>query len=402
MKYVLVLDVAKGKSMYMLSNYYGEVFIEPIEYPHDKSNFELIDSKINDLNIKDKLTVVMEATSIYHKAPERFFKEHDYHTIVFNPLIGREITNTIRKTKTDKQDCIKLTNLFFKGSIPDKDYTEEEIYTWLNEYSRQYHHLEEGLTRHKNRYKELLHLCFPEYEQCFKDGKIYEQTALNFIKEFPHVDIIKNKRVDALACNMANTNGRHINYYKRKSTMIKEIAKNSYPGVDENSKDVENLKQLVEIIIEQTKQRDDLKTKMIELAKQTKNFDNIVSVFGIGELSAAMIIAELKDITRFNNIKQINASCGLDPTIVQSGKSINYHCPISKRGNRYARKVLFNCSRNIITLSAKLDKENAIYVYYQKKKQEGKHFYACLTACSTKLIRIIYALCMNNSFQNQY
>ena len=401
MKYVLVLDVAKGKSMYMLSDNYGEVFIEPIEYPHDKSNFELIDSKINDLNIKDKLMVVMEATSIYHKAPERFFKEHSYHTIVFNPLIGKEITNTIRKTKTDKQDCIKLANLFFKGSIPDRDYTEEKIYTWLNEYSRQYHHLEEGLTRHKNRYKELLHLCFPEYEQCFKNGKIYEKTALNFIKEFPHADIIKSKRIDALAYNMANTNKRHINYYKRKATIIKEFAKNSYPGVDENSKDVENLKQLVETIIEQTKQRDDLRTKMIELAKQTKNFDNIVSIFGIGELSATMIIAELKDITRFNNIKQINASCGLDPTIVQSGKSINYHGPISKRGNKYARKVLFNCSRNIITLSAKLDKENALYVYYQKKKQEGKHYYACLTACSTKLIRIIYALCMNNSLSSQ-
>jgi len=399
MKYVLVLDVAKGKSMFMLSSNAGEIFIEPTEYQHNKTNFELIDSKINKLNIKDDLTVVMEATSIYHKAPERFFKEHNYHTIIFNPLIGKEITNTIRKTKTDKQDCFKITNLFWKGSIPDRCYKEDEIYTKLNELSRQYHHLEEGLTRHKNRYKELLHLCFPEFELCFKNGKIYELTALNFIKEFSHAYIIKNKRVDALAYNMANTNKRHINYYKRKASVIKEYASNSYPGVDENSMDVENLKQLVDIIIELTNQRDSIRNKMIELSKQTKHFNNIVSIFGIGELSTALIIAELKDITRFNNIKQINASCGLDPTIVQSGKSINYHGPISKRGNRYARKVLFNCSRNIITLSAKLNKENPIYVYYKKKKQEGKHYYACLTACSTKLIRIIYALCINNSYQ---
>ena len=193
-------------------------------------------------------------------------------------------------------------------------------------------------------------------------------TALNFIKEFPHAYIIKNKRVDALAYNMANTNERHINYYKRKANVIKEYANNSYPGVSENSMDVENLKQLVEIIIDLTKQRDSIRTNMIELAKQTKNFENINSIFGIGELSAALIIAELKDVTRFNNVKQINASCGLDPTIVQSGKSINYHGPISKRGNKYARKILFNCSRVIITLSVKHDKENPIYVYYQKKK----------------------------------
>ena len=170
--------------------------------------------------------------------------------------------------------------------------------------------------------------------------------------------------------------------------------------MSKDSKDVDNLKQLVEIIIDLTKQINKIKVTMIELARQTKNFDNIFSIFGIGEWSAALIIAELKDITRFDNIKQITASCGLDPTIVQSGKSINYHGPISKRGNRYARKILFNCSRVIITLSAKVDKENSIYVYYQKKKQEGKHYYACLTACSTKLIRIIYALCMNNSTQN--
>ncbi|MBR1416769.1 MAG: IS110 family transposase [Bacilli bacterium] len=397
MKYVLVLDVAKGKSMFMLSSNDGEVLLEPTEYPHNKSNFEHIDAYINKLDIKDNLTVVMEATSIYHKAPERFFKENNYHVIVFNPLIGKEITNTIRKTKTDKQDCFKLTNLFWKGSIPDRNYTEDEIYTKLNELSRQYYHLDEGLTRHKNRYKELLHLCFPEFELCFKNGKIYELTALNFIKEFPHAYIIKEKRVDALAYNMANTNDRHLNYYKRKANIIKECAQNSYPGVNENSKDVDNLKQLTEIIIDLTKQKDSIKVQMIDLAKHTKNFKCINSLFGIGELSASLIIAELKDITRFNNIKQINASCGLDPTIIQSGKSINYHGPISKRGNRYARKILFNCSRNIVTLSAKCDKENSIYVYYQKKKQEGKHYYACLTACSTKLIRIIYALCMYNS-----
>ena len=59
MKYVLVLDVAKGKSMFMLSSNVGEVLLEPTEYIHNKKNFELIDSNINKLNIKDNLTVVI-------------------------------------------------------------------------------------------------------------------------------------------------------------------------------------------------------------------------------------------------------------------------------------------------------------------------------------------------------
>ena len=121
---------------------------------------------------------------------------------------------------------------------------------------------------------------------------------------------------------MANTNNRHLNYYKRKANIIKEYVFTSYPGVNKNSKAVDNLKQLANIIINLTEQKDEVKNQMIVLAKETKNFECINSLFGIGELSASLIIAELKDITRFNNIKQINASCGLDPTIVQSGKSI--------------------------------------------------------------------------------
>ena len=42
------------------------------------------------------------------------------------------------------------------------------------------------------------------------------------------------------------------------------------------------------------------------------------------------MIAELNDINRFNNIKELTAYCGLDPSIKQSGKSINIHGPISK------------------------------------------------------------------------
>ena len=126
MKYVLVLDVAKGKSMFMLSSDIGEILLEPTEFVHNKNSFELIDSNINKLNIKDNLTVIMEATSIYHKAPERFFKENNYHVIVFNPLIGKEITNTIRKTKTDKQDCFNLANVYFTGNI--KNFKENILY----------------------------------------------------------------------------------------------------------------------------------------------------------------------------------------------------------------------------------------------------------------------------------
>ena len=94
-----------------------------------------------------------------------------------------------------------------------------------------------------------------------------------------------------------------------RANTIKEYAQNSYPGVNKNSKDVDNLKQLVKIIIDITRQKDEVKNQMIKLAKQTKHFNNIVSIFGIADLSAALIIAELKDITRFNNCLLYTSRC---------------------------------------------------------------------------------------------
>lgn len=99
MKYVLALDVAKSKSMFMLSSDVGEVLLEPTEYIHNKSDFERIDSYISKLNIKDNLTVIMEATSIYHKAPERFLKKIIIMLLSLILLLVKKLLTLLEKQK---------------------------------------------------------------------------------------------------------------------------------------------------------------------------------------------------------------------------------------------------------------------------------------------------------------
>ncbi len=86
----------------------------------------------------------------------------------------------------------------------------------------------------------------------------------------------------------------------------------------------------------------ELRDEMIETAKQSPYYEIINSFYGIGEILTAEILGELGDITRFNSPKEIIAFCGLDPTIKQSGKSINVKGAISKRGNKYARYISFS------------------------------------------------------------
>ena len=384
----LAIDVAKGKSMVTLISSSGEVLIDPYEINHSINDFTNLLNRINKLKLEN-VSVIMESTNIYHRPIERFFLENNFKVFVINPIYGKMHKRNLRKTKTDKEDCFNLANLFLSNTF--KEYIKpDQLYLDLNALSRQYFALEELSVNIKNRYRNLLYLCFPEYEDIFKGNTIYSNIALKFISRYPHADIIANTRIDALQNFLKKHEFRH---WKSKALLIKDLASKSYPSVNMNDELVSNLSQMAELVNEYQKSIDIIKYKITFLAKKTKYFETIYSIYGIGELMTSIIIAELGDINRFNNIKELTAYCGLDPSIKQSGKSINVHGPISKSGNKYMRKILFIAINNIIRLTAISKIENDIEIYYRKKRNEGKHHYAAITACTTKLLRKIFALC---------
>ena len=394
MKTVLSVDVAKNKSMIMLMNSDGEILIDTKEIKHNLENFEKVKEEIKEIN-PENLTVFMESTGTYHLPVERYFKENGFNTLVINSLTTKNNYDTIRKTKTDKKDCYRLAKLFFVNEVEYHDLSKKDLYANLKAMTRQYFYLTQINVSYKNRYKRLINICFPELEEIFKSSRIYEETALNFIKAFPHAYIVKEKRVDALYNNLYKTNSRHDYYYKRLAHEIKDIASNSYPGIDKDHSDVKNLSDIAGILQENIKNVNEIKEKMIETAKQSPYFKIINSFYGIGEVLTAELLGELGNITRFDNHKQLIAFCGLDPTIIQSGKSINVHGSISKRGDKYVRWILFNISQMVVKLGHQCP-SHPVYIYYQNKKAEGKHYYESLTACSTKILRMLYSMCKNN------
>ena len=388
MQNVLAVDVAKGKSMISLISSCGEVLIEPYEVNHSIIDFSNLLNRINKLKL-DNISVIMESTGIYHRPIEGFFLENNFKVFVINALYSKMYKRNLRKTKTDKLDCISLSELFFTTDF--REYIKpDDIYLNMNALSRQYHALDELCVNLKNRYKNLVYLCFPEYELIFKNKTFYSELALSFIEKYPHADIISNTRIDALQ-NFFKKNG--FRHWKKKPMIIKEYAINSYPSVSKDDEITSSLSQLARLINTYQNEIETIKYKIIFLGKKTKYFESINSIFGIGEFTTSLIIAELGDINRFKNIKELTAYCGLDPSIKQSGKSINIKGPISKSGNKYLRKILFVSILNILSLTRLCHTENDIENYYRKKRNEGKHHYVATIACTTKLLRKIFVLC---------
>ena len=65
------------------------------------------------------------------------------------------------------------------------------------------------------------------------------------------------------------------------------------------------------------------------------------SIPGIGATTAALLLAELGDISHFSNARQVAAFAGLVPRIRESGTSVRGRSRLSKMGSSRLRKSLY-------------------------------------------------------------
>ena len=395
MKHILSFDVAKGKSVYCFLDEKRNVIRDATLIEHKKDEF---DELFNFISKYKNIVVIMESTSVYHLPIENYFRSKTIETIVMNPKLVKQYRDTLNKSKTDKLDCFKIARCYL-GTI-DNLYQKQDEYFMFNPLARQYWSLIEGQTRLKNRYRQLIEIVFPEFNLIFDD--LYSDLALNFIHDFPHPILFVNRRIDYLMNYLKEKNGTTQAFrFKNKVLKMKELAKNSLCYVSVDSLQIQNLVQTIEMIQYHKQEIEKIKNQLVNNLKDTKLFKIIYSIPGFGDFSTALFLAEVGDITRFEEKKQFISFIGIDSITSQSGIA-SYHGPISKSGSKFARTILFNVVTTLIQICAHTDKENPIYLFFRKKQSEGKHHYKCIIACENKLCKTIYKMCTSDcTFMNK-
>lgn len=69
--------------------------------------------------------------------------------------------------------------------------------------------------------------------------------------------------------------------------------------------------------------------------------DLLNSIPGIGDTTSFHILAEMGDLTRFSDVRQVVALAGLNPQLRQSGTSVHYTAGISRMGRYSLRAALY-------------------------------------------------------------
>jgi transposase len=144
----------------------------------------------------------------------------------------------------------------------------------------------------------------------------------------------------------------------------------------------------------------DIDLQMKSVLKEIPASAYLLSIPGIGPLSAAIFLGELGDPACFQNARQIVKYAGYDPQESDSGYRISRKF-ISKKGRWLLRKCLFFMSMRVVVLT------NYFQEYYQRKLQTKNRFgqlprkKEILCAVAIKLIKVIFALLRDKrSFQD--
>jgi transposase len=153
------------------------------------------------------------------------------------------------------------------------------------------------------------------------------------------------------------------------------------------------LKKLGREIAHQRKLVVTLKKQLIGLAKTTygEAFDSLLSIVGIGEQTASLLIMETNGFTAFDSPKQLVAYLGLAPRQYESGSSIHGPAHICKMGKSRIRAALYLCALSAARSNAQC---RALYV---RLVQRGKPPKVALIAVANKLVRQAFAIAKNHT-----
>lgn len=131
-----------------------------------------------------------------------------------------------------------------------------------------------------------------------------------------------------------------------------------------------------------------VRAEMVRLARELPEFETVHAMYGVGETTAAQLMAEIGDIRNYPRRSSLVGFAGIDPEVDQSGKKDSKSNPSTKRGSPHLRKTLFQIMTIYLRLSPA---DEAVYQFLDKKRAEGKPYYVYMTAGANKFLRIYYA-----------
>lgn len=285
--------------------------------------------------------------------------------------------------KDDTKDPKLIANLVKDGNF-GMPYLPEGLYADLRRLSMFRDQLNEDRIRSLNRMHREMKIYFPEYRDAF--GKIDGAFSLELLKRAPFpedlialgADGIRQIWRDAKLRGRGYSRAGEIIRYARESVGIRDGASTGKIAV----------KWFVERIIELDGQLSEIEGQMNQKCQEIPYAENILEISGIGENTLSGILSEIGDISRFDDVKEIQKMSGLGLVACSSGKHKG-ETKISHRGRKRLRYWLFQAAKSVVSHAEEF---KALHAYYTTRPENPLKKMQSLIVIACKILRVVYAI----------
>lgn len=138
-----------------------------------------------------------------------------------------------------------------------------------------------------------------------------------------------------------------------------------------------------------------IERQLKDLTKQIPLVGRLMTIPGVGYLTATAIYAFVGDLSRFPSGRHLASYLGLVPSEHSSGTRRRLGA-ITKRGNSYLRMLLIHGGRSVTRAAGLKKRPDRLHSWTQSRK-EARGYNRAATATASKLARIIWAVATKNT-----
>ena len=268
-------------------------------------------------NDKKQIVLGIEPTGHYWFCLAAWMVSNGISVVQVNPYAvkqTKELEDNSQQ-KDDRKDPKLIANLVKDGNY-GMPYLPEKVYAELRRLSMFREQLMEDRNRHMNRLHREMKIYFPEYKDAF--GKIDGAFCIAVLKEAPFPEDILRLGAEGLRdiWHKAKLRGRS---YSRAEEIVK-YAETSIGLKEGTAAGKEAVRWFAEKIRELDEELVEIEDKLAGKCGEIPHAENVLEIPGIGGKILSGILAEMGDITRFDDVKEIQKLSGLGLVSCSSGK----------------------------------------------------------------------------------
>lgn len=376
--YYCGIDVAKRGHVVSVIDDTGKVLNHGVPISNDRIGFQQLADLLEPY--RGGIRIGLEATGHYWLALYDYLCHLEYDLAVINPLQVKAFRKMdIRKRKTDRLDSVAISE-FMRFANPGSTPADLPVIIQLKELTRFRFHLVQQIGDCKRKIISILDRVFPEYEQLFSN--VFLVSSRQLLHHAVTADEFAAFDLNELA-QILHTASRHrLGIDKARQIHLKASQSVGVSFLtDAIHTEIQCLLQLIELLEQQRSQVD---AKVEQLMNSIPH--HIITIPGIGQVTGAMLLAEIGNINRFPALEQLVAYAGIDASVFKTGQFEGDEAHMSKRGSHYLRYALWQAS------TASLLHNPELKQYYDKKRAEGKQHGVAMGAVCHKLLSRIFVI----------